>query len=130
MPSVLPPVAVLPEFPSLSEVIGFQVSGLLVVFLALGSIWFAVDLVGRIFIARAARQAAALPAAATPATASASTPLVPDDGVPPEIVALITAAVHVTLGTRARVTHVKPTRIDGDWAREGRRQIFASHRVR
>ncbi len=127
-PSLLP-VAFLPEFPSINEVISFQVSGLIVVFLALGSIWLMVDLVGRVFIRVAARQVRLAKRAGSVAPPPAAVGL--DPSAPsPEILAAITAAVHVTLGSRTRVAFVKPVRIDGDWAREGRRQIFASHRVR
>lgn len=122
-------LATLPEYPSINEVMRFQVSGLMVVFLALGSIWLLVDIVGRCFVASAARQAARAKSAAAPSPSLASPAPTPDE-LSPAVVAAIAAAVHVTLGPRTRVAFVKPVRIDGDWAREGRRQIFASHRVR
>lgn len=49
-----------------------------------------------------------------------------DEGV---LAALIAAAVHVALdGIPHRVVHIEP--ISVGWAREGRRDIFSSHRVR
>src|SRR5947207_741559 len=56
-------------------------------------------------------------------------------GVPPEIVAVIAAAVAVTLGGRAhRVVSVQPVQPSSPfmniWAVEGRTEIFHSHRLR
>jgi hypothetical protein len=77
---------------------------------------------------------ASLPASAATAAAS-STPARPPsaqvDAVPPEILAVIAAAIHVTLGREARIVGVTPARIDDHtWSLEGRRQIFHSHKVR
>lgn len=128
---------VLPEHPTMPEVISFQATGLMVVFLALGSLWFLLSIAGRIFAFRDARIAATKAAAAPPAPLPVVAPTpVPAEAAPsvsgpaPAVLAAIAAAVHVTLGNRARVLSVSPVRVDGDWAREGRRQIFASHRVR
>ena len=52
---------------------------------------------------------------------------VPD--VEPELVAVIAAAVHLTLHEPVRVVAIRPASESG-WAAEGRRQIFSSHRVR
>jgi len=126
-------LGVLPEYPTMSEVLGFQATGLMVVFLALGGLFFILSFVGRIFAARDARAAAATAAAASSAVAPPTASSAPTDeitGPSPAVLVAIAAAVHVTLGTRARVVFVTPLRVDGDWAREGRRQIFASHRVR
>jgi hypothetical protein len=49
--------------------------------------------------------------------------------VPPLILAIITAAIHCAYQGRLRVVAVMPTP-HIDWAREGRRDIFASHRIR
>jgi len=56
-------------------------------------------------------------------------------GVPPEIVAVIAAAIAVTLGGRAhRVVSVQPVQPSSPymniWAVEGRTEIFHSHRLR
>ncbi|MGZ4961075.1 MAG: hypothetical protein ACXWBP_11035 [Limisphaerales bacterium] len=55
--------------------------------------------------------------------------------VPPEIVAVIAAAIAVTLGGRAhRVVSVQPVQPSSPymniWAVEGRTEIFHSHRLR
>jgi len=53
------------------------------------------------------------------------------DSIPPEILAVIAAAIHVTLGREARIVGVTPARLDDHtWSLEGRRQIFHSHKVR
>lgn len=49
--------------------------------------------------------------------------------VPPALYAIIAAAVHVTVGASLRIVAVIPL-ADQDWAREGRRDIFSSHRLR
>jgi hypothetical protein len=50
---------------------------------------------------------------------------------PQEILAAIAAAVHATLGGRRhRVAQVVDMSDALEWAREGRRAIFGSHRVR
>jgi hypothetical protein len=118
MTPLLPPLLVLSAHPSITEVLRFQLSGLLVVFMALGSIWLLVATTGWFFQRRA--PARPLPTAASPLAAGS-------DGA---LIAVITAAVQTTLGPGTRVVLVKPIRVDGDWAREGRRQIFSSHRTR
>lgn len=65
--------------------------------------------------------AASLPAATVPH---------PTEKVPPEVLAVIAAAVHVAHGGRARIVSVSPELDDLGWSREGRRQIFHSHKVR
>ncbi|MFH1500175.1 MAG: OadG family transporter subunit [Verrucomicrobiota bacterium] len=120
-----PILAALPEHPELSQTISFQLSGLVVVFLVLGSIWFLLEILGKIFVARA--KAAAKPAAPAPAPVPAG-PAAADDHIAPEIVALIAAAVHLTVGAGHRIVAIAP--LNPHWALEGRRQIFASHRPR
>ncbi len=130
----LPPLATLPEFPSLSETMAYQLNGLIVVGLALGSIWLLVEIIGAWFRGadRRAAEARAAAAAAAPAVANptpAATPTAtPSDA--PELIAVIAAAVHCTLGANARVVSVAPGESSADWAREGRRTIFSSHKVR
>jgi hypothetical protein len=64
--------------------------------------------------------AAALPADSAPA-------LAPD--LSPELVAVIAAAVQLTLRDAYRIHAIVPV-AGHDWAHEGRRQIFASHQIR
>lgn len=119
-----PVFAALPEFPRLGESLQFQFNGLIVVFTALLLIWALVEIMGAAFRFRAQRTAA--PAAPKPVAA----PVVPA-GPTPEIIAVITAAVHVALGgVPHRIQGIAPLGIGPDWAREGRRNIFASHQPR
>ena len=140
---------------------------LLTLFLALGCVWFAIDLarklrspgnaelpLGQSETARTghtgptpAPAVVAAPAVATAAPAPlpapiASAPPVPAAeplvaGVPASHLAAITAAVHHVFQGRFRLASVLPATAAAsasaapiDWAREGRRDIFTSHRVR
>lgn len=136
----LPVAAALAEKPTVLETLGYQLNGMIVVFLALASIWLFLEIVGRFFKRSAAEKSAAAAAAAAaapvvpapvPAAAPASSraPVVPA-GLAPELLAAITVAVHVTLGDRARVQAIVPVPLTQAWAHDGRRQIFASHQPR
>jgi hypothetical protein len=64
-----------------------------------------------------------------------STP--PPTGPAPELFAVIAGAVYATLGPNARVASVQVSPVTAvatpatvPWSLEGRRQIYASHRVR
>jgi hypothetical protein len=149
---------------------------LLVLFLALGSAWFAVDLVRKLRQPAAPGNAepqlgrlpstpepapAPMPAAspapmpvsvpAPPLAAAVAAPLAapaPEplptpapatpalEGVPTAHLAVISAVVHHVFTGRARLAAVLPAPVGNhstppiDWAREGRRDIFTSHRVR
>jgi hypothetical protein len=66
---------------------------------------------------------------------SPSTP--PPSGPSPELFAVIAGAVYATLGSQARVASVQVSPVTAvappptvPWSLEGRRQIYASHRVR
>ncbi len=121
------PIGSLPTHPTVVETLTYQLNGLIVVFLALGMIWGLMEVIGMVFKRRAARAAASKPAQlAIPVVAAAPSVDVPS----PQITAVIAASV-------ATVLRGRPHRIQGialaaevDWAREGRRQIFASHKVR
>ena len=56
------------------------------------------------------------------------------DDIPGEVMALIAAAVAVTVGPNARIAAVHPTAPSLDllqqWSVEGRRQIYSSHQIR
>lgn len=118
-------LASLPDHPELGESIAFQFTGLLVVFTALGLIWLSLTLVGGFFRRRAAAAPSPVPA---PAVAPAVVPAATD--LPPELVAVIAAAVQVSLTGAYRIQAIVPVGTGQDWAHEGRRQIFASHQVR
>ena len=121
----------LPEYPTLAESLQYQVTGLLVVLFALGSLAILVGLVGRIFAALEERRAEVRPAtAATPArTAVPAT----TEEISPAVLAAIAAAVAATLGDRRfaiRGVQVADPRQNAAWSAEGRRTIYASHNVR
>lgn len=120
--------AALPERPQLSESIGYQINGLIVVFLALALIWVLLEIMGAYF-KRTAQGPKPAVSSAAPAPAAAA-PQVPAGGLTPELLAVISAAVHVTLGANAQLKAVLPVEPNPTWAHEGRRQIFASHQVR
>ncbi len=124
-----PPLATLPEYPNVGESLLYQATGLAVVLIALCTIWFLLELIG-VFFKRADARVKTAPVSpvATAAPAVASEP--PPGTIPAEVVAVIAAAVHVTLGGRHRIHSVTPALSPVDWAREGRREIFASHKLR
>lgn len=114
------PLGVLSEHPSPLESITFQLNGLVVVFLALSFIWAIMEIVGLYFKHKAAQEEAAAAAQASASDTSA---------IPPQLIAAIVAAVKVTLrDKRYKIHTISPNATD--WAREGRRQIFASHSIR
>lgn len=120
-PLVRPPLATLAEHPDLGDSLLFQINGLVVVFVALSSIWGTMELMGLFFRRRkAARHPVVLtePAAAVPDFA----------GPGPELTVVIAAAVCSAVGRRHRIRAITPAPDSLDWAREGRREIFASHR--
>lgn len=110
--------------PGLAETLKFQATGLVVVFGALALIWVLLEIMGAIFRQRSAHKIV-LPA---PSSAAAS----PDsDEFPAGVVAAIAAAVHITLrGQPHQITSIKASKNSSNWAAEGRREHFSSHRVR
>jgi Na+-transporting methylmalonyl-CoA/oxaloacetate decarboxylase gamma subunit len=118
-------LAALAPQPRFLDSLIFQLNGLVVVFLALGTIWGMMEIVGLLFRRRAPAVPVA-PAAALAATGAA----LPADGFDGRTLALITAAVHVTLGRGYRVRAISTGDVRVEWAQEGRRQIFASHKLR
>lgn len=100
-----------PFIASLEHIIGF-----LLVLTALMILWGLTALLGSIFVRRKAPVAAAL----APATDEA--------GLEEEEVAAIAATVATLMGRRSRVVSIRSAA--KDWNREGRREHFASHRIR
>lgn len=111
----------LSEFPSLGESLRFQLTGLAVVFIALGSIWAVMEIAGAWFRRHPQKVAAPAPAPAAPPA---------DAAMDHATLAIIAAAVHVTVGGPHRIHAVTDADHPVDWAREGRRHHFASHQVR
>lgn len=126
----LPPIpvpallaAALPDHPRLLDSIVFQFNGLIVVFAALSLIWGLLEIMG--FYFRRVQQAQE----AVSAPAAAAGP-VQHEGVTAEQVAAISAAVTALFGAPSRIQAIVPADPELNWAQEGRRQIFASHRTR
>jgi len=70
------------------------------------------------------------PASATPPAPSAAAPApVAQDEIPAHVLAVIVAAVSVTLGHAHHIVSVTPAE-SLMWSREGRRNIFSSHSFR
>lgn len=116
-------LARLPDQANLTELLQFQLTGLVVVFTALCSIWILLEIIGGFFKRQAAN---------TPAPVTAPVPAVPVEAeLPATTVAAIAAAVYVTLdGKPHRITSIRPAASSAGWASEGRREHFSSHRVR
>jgi hypothetical protein len=121
--------------PSFLENSEFQLLGALVVFGALGLLWGMLEISGRIFRKMDRRS----PPPKSPETLPATTSqLASDPNLPPEIIAVIAAAVHVSLKTPFRIVSIETSRHPETisqlslhaWSVEGRRQIFDSKRVR
>lgn len=151
--------AVLPDYPELGESIAYQLSGLLVVLVALGGIWILLEISGAVFrrnaggkrttpsapkpaaeapiteIPQAGAEVSPLTCALITATVHAASQgrariLSVSSPEPEALHAIIAAAVHTVFEGRARVVSVNPVHSDPSWAREGRRDIFSSHRIR
>lgn len=101
-------------------------TGFLLVILTLTMMWGMTALIGRFFIGRENRTTSAPAPAIEAAPAPAPAPV--PDGLTPQLVAVIAAAVAAVVKQPHAVVAIRPA--DGDWSREGRRQIFASKRVR
>ena len=129
-PPILPPlplVAALPQYPTLSESIAYQLTGLVVVFTALGLIWALLEIMALWF----KRQAKSAKPVAVPVPRAESVPAVAAADPTPEVLAAIAAALHLTFNGSVRITSV--VRIDApdhEWGLEGRRQIHSARKVR
>jgi hypothetical protein len=74
----------------------------------------------------------------TPATspsAAASAPVArlasaapASDGIAPETVVVIAAAVHAIMGASAKIVAIKPQ--DSNWGQAGRQSVLSSHKIR
>ena len=108
--------------------------GLLIAFLAVAIVWLLID-ARRNLIATYGGAVAPAPqsaAPASPARTPASAPA-PAGQPSPEILAVIAAAVHTTLGRSAQIVSVSTDEDETEaltWAAEGRRAIYATRKVR
>ncbi|MGF1449661.1 MAG: OadG family protein [Opitutales bacterium] len=97
----------------------------------LGVLWLVTALIGRIFVAQAAKQSLTQPAATTPAPAPAEIDLSQPSsvGADPHLLAVVAAATQIALNRPVAIRSISPA-TRGNWAAEGRRAIHSSHRVR
>lgn len=103
-------------------------TGVLVVLVTLSILWGICAFTGwlvKTLIPTPATVAPARPVASKPQPAAAPAAT---SGVPPEIVAVIAAAVHSAVGKDARVVSIKPP--DFTWEKAGRQAVLGSHRLR
>lgn len=105
-------VATSPFLSSLEHIMGF-----LVVLFALCLLWGLTAIIGKVFIRMGTEAVVTVPA--TPA----------EEGPAEEEVVAITAVVAALLGRRSRIVSIRSGGAR-DWNREGRREHFASHRIR
>lgn len=105
----------------------YQLNGLIVVLVALCAIWGVLELTGIYF-----RRAAASPTVPTmPGGPGAPAPAVSaPDGVSPETVAVIAAAVSATIPGPHRIHAIAPLSPEAERASEGRRPKAGSDPVR
>lgn len=103
--------------------LSYQTAGLVVVIFALTILFGAVAVVGRLLRPHEKKIPVPVPAVTTPAT---------EAEIPPEVIAVIAAAVAVTLRKPHRILRIQPANNPWlqAWAGEGRRQIFQSHQLR
>jgi glutaconyl-CoA/methylmalonyl-CoA decarboxylase subunit delta len=104
-----------------------HITGFFIVMAVLALMWGLCSATGWYFRSAAARAAVAA-AKVAPSAPGAPPPAVTDGAIPAEEVAVIAAAVALLVGGRARIVSVQAG--NADWSREGRRQIFASHKIR
>jgi len=67
------------------------------------------------------------PAAPTPVPVTEAVPTATNT-IPPEIVAVIAAAVATAAGTKVRIISIKPQ--TSSWEKAGRQSVLGSHRIR
>ena len=125
--------ASLPAHMSLPENLRFQTVGFIIVMVILGLIALVMSLVGWLF-----RNAGGKKPATGAGTALERSLAVIQEEVPHEMVAVIAAAVYSTVEEAHRIVSIRPV-IEGKtvedlylqaWSVEGRRQHFASHKIR
>jgi Na+-transporting methylmalonyl-CoA/oxaloacetate decarboxylase gamma subunit len=117
----------LPEHPTFADNLQFQLTGLLVVLVTLGTLAILVSLIGRLFSASRPEVA---PAIATPAAPPAPEA---EGEIPGPVYAAIAAAVASALGDERfaiRGVQAADPRHNLSWGAEGRRAIYASRKLR
>jgi Na+-transporting methylmalonyl-CoA/oxaloacetate decarboxylase gamma subunit len=110
----------------------YQTVGIAIVLLALGTIALVLFCLGKIFATTLPAKKAfpATNTGAAPARPAASSSPLMGAGIPPEVFAVIAAAVYLELPGMNRIVEIRQTSSSQIWSMEGRRQIFQSHRLR
>ena len=124
--------ASLTAHPSFIENLSFQTVGFAIVLVALGLLALVLGLTGWLFKKREAQKAVSA------AAISGKSTVLSQEEDPHELLAVITAAVYSVIGESHRIVsirHVANGTIIGElylqaWSMEGRRQHFASHKIR
>ena len=127
------PFASLPAYPSFLENLRFQTVGFIIVLAALGLLTLVLISIGWLFKKWEAQKAASA-AGTTPENSLA----LRQEEDPHELLAVIAAAVYSAIGESHRIVSIRPVingKIIGElylqaWSMEGRRQHFASHKIR
>lgn len=131
--SEIVPFAGLSAYPSFLENLRFQTVGFIIVLVSLGLLTLVLISIGGLFKKWEAQKAASA-AGITPEQSLALRQA--ED--PRELLAVIAAAVYSAIGESHRIVSIRPVingRIIGElylqaWSMEGRRQHFASHKIR
>ena len=100
-----------------------HLAGMLMVMITLTILWGVCALTAKL-IGILTPPAAAAPVPAPAAKAEPAT----SDAIPPEIVAVIAAAVATVAGNRVRIVSIKPQ--SSSWEKAGRQSVLSSHRIR
>lgn len=127
------PFATMPAYPSFLENLRFQTVGFIIVLAALGLLTLVLISIGWLFKKWEGRKAAS----AAGATPEKSLALRQEEDTH-ELLAVIAAAVYSAIGESHRIVSIRPVingKIIGElylqaWSMEGRRQHFASHKIR
>jgi Na+-transporting methylmalonyl-CoA/oxaloacetate decarboxylase gamma subunit len=105
--------------------------GMLVVMITLAILWGVCVLTARLIRTLVPEPVAAVAAPVPPAEASShatSAGPVATSTVPPQIVAVIAAAVHTAVGKGHTIVSITPQ--DSNWEKAGRQSVLSSHRLR
>lgn len=103
-----------------------HLGGMLMVLVTLTFLWGLTVFVSKAVAILTSRQPAPTPAPAVKPP-PASPPQV-QDGIQPEIIAVISAAVAAVAGTNRRVISIQP--MSTSWEKAGRQSVLTSHRIR
>jgi len=117
-PMTTPLVALAKAVEALQHLMGFAI-----VLVTLFVLWGVTQALGAFF---RNQNPAPAPSAAMDPEGTAS--VTEDTRIPEEEVAAVAAVVTLMLGQRHRIVSIRPG--NRDWSREGRRQHFASHKIR